>query len=328
MILFLVLGLIHVSGSDLIAKKKAIGALGRLGPSNGIIEVGAPSGYILMEILVKEGDLVEKGKPIAVIRAANQETSGVDMAQLDVKEADESGKQKIALQRLRVKEIEETGKKALELKNIEVRLAEMQYNHALRALERLIGGGAETYSAQQKEEQEHLIRVTQKKLDLVKQELEKLKIDLKTKLNLATQELGHLALNREINLSRARTKLEAGKKKLNQTTLNAPSDGTILEILRSAGESSGGGPVLRMADLRQMDVIAEVFEGDILHLSPGMKANISSNSLPNPLTGKIVSISRIVSPRSRNMKVIIRLDNSEVASRLINLEVSVSIDLD
>jgi hypothetical protein len=63
-------------------------------------------------------------------------------------------------------------------------------------------------------------------------------------------------------------------------------------------------------------------------MAEGMKATITSKSLPGALTGTIKSISRIISDPSKVANVIIVLDNPEPASRLINLEVEVSIETD
>jgi HlyD family secretion protein len=113
--------------------------------------------------------------------------------------------------------------------------------------------------------------------------------------------------------------------KLEHASLDAPMNGTVLEVLQSVGEATGGRPVIRMADLENMYVIAEVFEGDLLKISPGMKATVTGNALPGSLTGEVESIGRVINPANRTADVKIRLDEPAVASKLINLEVDVSI---
>lgn len=286
----LVAGILLTTGADLLAEQK-VGALGRFRPSRGFITVSVPPENTILEIAVKVGDVVRKGTLLVTFRSAQSHRTEIELAELELKEADRMGA------------------KAIGVKKQEVEIARMEKEFNKGGLDRLIGGGSDTYSAQQKDEREHLATVTNAKWEL------------------AVDELRRLEETREFNMNRARLKLEAARKKGEAASLAAPADGTILEILQNPGEGSAGGPVLKMADLRQMDVAAEVFAGDVLKLTPGRKATITSNALPAPLTGKIVSIGRTVSAQSRNAEALIRLDSSETAARLINMEVNVSIEL-
>jgi HlyD family secretion protein len=279
---------IQVFCTDLLAQQK-VGALGRFRPSLGFVTVTVPPGNTIQGILVRTGDVVKKGTKLIVFRYALSNDAEIEMAELELKEADRMGA------------------KAIEIKKQEVEIAKMEKNFARGMLERLISGGSDTYSAQLKEEREHTATVAD------------------AKWTLAADELKRLEENREFTMSKARMKLKAAKKKEESLTVAAPADGTIMEILQNPGEGSGGGPVLKMADLRQMDVVAEVFAGDVLKLAAGNKATITSNALPAPLTGKIISVGRTVAAQSRNAEAVIRLDNSETAARLINMEVNISI---
>jgi HlyD family secretion protein len=287
------LALVLVAGmqvfcTDLLAEQK-VGALGRFRPSLGFVTVSVPPGNTIQEILVRAGDVVKKGKKLIVFRSALSNHAEIEMAELELKEADRMGA------------------KAIEIKKQEVSIARVEKDFARGMLERLLSGGSDTYSAQLKEEREHTARVAD------------------SKWALAADEQKRLEENREFTMSKARMKLKAARKKEESLTVAAPADGTIMEILQNPGEGSGGGPVLKMADLQQMDVVAEVFAGDVLKLAAGNKATITSNALPAPLTGKIVSVGRTVAAQSRNAEAVIRLDNSETAARLINMEVNISI---
>ncbi|MEM5788562.1 MAG: efflux RND transporter periplasmic adaptor subunit, partial [Syntrophobacteraceae bacterium] len=153
---------------------------------------------------------------------------------------------------------------------------------------------------------EHLSRVAKAKLDLAHQELERLEKD------------------REFKVSRAERKLRSMKDQAERYMV-APVEGTVIETLQNPGEVSSGGLVIKLADLRRMNVLAEVFEGEITRVKPGMQAVITAKVFSEPLNGKVVSVGRIISPQSRNVQVAISLDNPEIASGYINLEVNVSI---
>jgi HlyD family secretion protein len=122
---------------------------------------------------------------------------------------------------------------------------------------------------------------------------------------------------------------------LDQTAIRAPLDGRILDILTHPGEMIGQRPILQMADVSHMQVVAEVYETDIRHLRLGQKAVATSRALPASLTGKVVEIGSVVSQNEvqsltastasaqRVIKVRIELDDSAAAARLINLQVDV-----
>jgi multidrug efflux pump subunit AcrA (membrane-fusion protein) len=290
-ILLVLSWIVAALAADLWAAPQKIGAMGRLKPSKGILAVGVPSGNTLLSVLVDRGDVVRRGTPLMAIQDTGQNKADIALAELDLKEAVSATQ------------------KAIDIKKIEANIARMEFDHASSALQRLLSGGADTYSAQSKEDREHVVRTTKSRLEVVQQDLERLEME------------------REAKISKARMRLEAAKKKLQQVVLASPIDGTVLELLQGPGDIGGGGPALKIADLRQMDAVIEVFEGDVLKLSPGLKATITSKSLPMTMSGKIISIGQIVNTQSRNSEVVIGLDDPGTAAKLINLEVNVSIDL-
>jgi HlyD family secretion protein len=289
-IVLILLGVVVALPAGLWAAPQKIGALGRLQPSRGILAVGVPPGNTLLAVLVKRGDVVQRGMPLLTIQDTAQNRLEIDLAELDLKE------------------VATATQKAIDIKQIEAAIARMEFDHANSSLQRLLSGGSETYSAQAKEDREHVVRTT------------------KSKLEVTLQDLGRLEAEREAKVAKARMKLDGARQKLQPAAVVAPIDGTVLEVLQGAGDV-GGGAALKIADLRNMDAVIEVFEGDVLKLSPGLKASITSKSLPAPLAGKVVSIGRIVNTQSRNSEVLIRLDDPGIAAKLINLEVNVSIEL-
>jgi HlyD family secretion protein len=271
--------------------QKKIGALGRLKPSNGIVAVSVPSGYTITAVLVKRGDWVKKGSPLLTMQDATRNRDEVELADLDHKE------------------IINEAEKAVDIKRLEVNIARMEYDHACASLKRLLDGGIDTYSTQQKEDRELQVKISKMKLDA------------------ALRDLNSREAGQKTRIAKARKKLELSRKKFGKSNVPAPIDGTILEVVQSAGDQGGAGVALKMADLRTMDAVIEVFESDVLKLSPGLKATVTSKSLPKSLSGRVVSIGQVVSAQSRNSEVIIRLEDPDTAAKLINLEVDVSIEL-
>jgi multidrug resistance efflux pump len=108
--------------------------------------------------------------------------------------------------------------------------------------------------------------------------------------------------------------------------LRAPVDGTVLKVTRRVGERLGGEPGVQLGDLRIMYVVCQVYEGDLLRLRPGMTATIRSPVLSQPLRGRIEEVGRTIETQARLGEVRIRLDSADPASRLVGMQVDVSID--
>jgi multidrug resistance efflux pump len=108
--------------------------------------------------------------------------------------------------------------------------------------------------------------------------------------------------------------------------LRAPVDGTVLKVTRRVGERLGGEPGVQLGDLRTMYVVCQVYEGDLLRLKPGMVATIRSQVFAKPLRGRIEEVGRTIDTQARLGEVRIRLDSAEPASRLVGMQVDVSID--
>ena len=314
-----------VPGEGAIAADK-IGALGRIEPKGGIIDLVGPAGDIIAEIMVKEGEPVAKGVDLVAFTSRKTCELEAELADLSVKEADELGAKSIGVQRLRVREADELGAKAVSIQQQKITAAKADHEFAMRRLTRFKKAEGQSISEQMMDERENLVQVTGAKLDSARQELSRLILNREINMALASRELERLVLNREITVSRTQKQAELAGEKLERTTLKAPVDGTILEVLQNPGESVTGRPIIRMADLANMLVVAEVFEGDLLKLKPGMAATITSSAFPGPLTGKVASVGKIVDPSSRTARVRIRLSASDVASRLIDMEVDVSIE--
>jgi multidrug resistance efflux pump len=106
--------------------------------------------------------------------------------------------------------------------------------------------------------------------------------------------------------------------------IRAPIDGTVLFVDNRVGAHPIG-PIVRMGDLRNMYVVCQVYEGDLLKLRRGMRATIKSTTLPHSLGGTVDSVGRIVDSRAKLGDVRIRLDQPDPANRLVGMEVEVVI---
>lgn len=80
-------------------------------------------------------------------------------------------------------------------------------------------------------------------------------------------------------IANARFKQKIAEAELENAFIYAPITGTILKILARPGERIKENGLLEMADLSQLDVVAEVYEADLLQIKPEQQALISATGL-------------------------------------------------
>lgn len=349
----IIIGMVAVHAHLMAADK--VGALGRIIPAGGIVNLTTPSGGIIADIMVHEGDLVTKGSPLAILKSRATCELEVRQAELAVEEAETLGQQSILsqmdnikaadgeyiLSQLAVREADELGFQSILIQKQNAKAAEEEYKLSGSRVDSFEKIGGESLSAQQMSFRRSQVEIAAIKRDLAGKELQRLtltrEINIKraqenlriaaVRRDLARKELQRLKSQKDINVKKTKEQLAVARIKLDGTVLNAPINGVIIEILGKVGESSGGGPIITMADLSRMHVIADIFESDLLKLSVGQNVSITSKSLPETLMGKIEAIGRVISQGSKVGSVKILLDHSETAAKLINLEVNVSINL-
>lgn len=71
-----------------------------------------------------------------------------------------------------------------------------------------------------------------------------------------------------------RAELKLGEQRLKQSVVKAPLSGTVLKIHHRPGERVQGTTILDIADLTQLDVVADVYEDDLSRVKVGQRANI------------------------------------------------------
>jgi len=105
--------------------------------------------------------------------------------------------------------------------------------------------------------------------------------------------------NAQSQLVNARSNLSNAKQALDDATVRAPYDGTIIEqdvtkgqVIASATMSASGGTLLlKMADLNRVQLQALVGETDIGNVRPGMTASVTVDAFPNrPFQGTVIKI--------------------------------------
>ncbi len=81
---------------------------------------------------------------------------------------------------------------------------------------------------------------------------------------------------------------------LKQSEILSPMDGTILHVHTRAGERIGDDGVVDMADLTKLDILAEVYERDIVRVKTGQKAEIIAPGISDKIKGEVYEIGYMV----------------------------------
>ncbi len=268
---------------------RTIGALGRIQPADGVIELGASAGETIDAVLVTAGAKVTAGQPL--VRFADR-----GFAELELRMAKNA-----------LRETEETNPPTLRSRELALRQATS--NHAL-AKERL-----ERYTALNES------AISPPELEQRKQQAESATNQLEEAKAALTGTLSRTANS----LERATIQLTVAQKRFDALTLPSPIAGTVLEVSGSSGARAGAFNI-KLADTSRMVVLAEVFEGELGRLRTGARCEVKHDALGEAaVTGRVTQIGRIVSGTGKVAQVWVELDKPEPADRFIGMEVNVTI---
>ena len=153
------------------------------------------------------------------------------------------------------------------------------------------------------------------KLDQTKLQVDLAKTTYERQSNLWNQKIGS-----EIEFLKAKTNYLSLKKNIDQlndqimkSKIAAPFDGTIDELIADPGSNVNPGisPVLRIINLDQIKVKAEVPETHIAKIKEKSEAIVFIPTLTKTIESKISSVGNVINPSNRNFRIEIVLDNNE-----------------
>src|SRR6516164_2216477 len=330
----------------------SVAALGRLTPRGEVVHIGGLMGDRLGKLQVEEDAWVKKGDVLGYLesyeeRKAERETIAAQLAEAKARLAAE-----LALLDAQIKEAEIGVQQAKELDPLDVdaqkakvQVLEGELANAQTDLDRLSSlttPGA--VSQQQLDQQKQLVRRFQQELLAAKAMLTKTasarQLNLKrSQAVLDAARAGRKKAEASAQLDSLSKNLALADVRLQRTILKAPHGGTILKIMARPGERVDQKPILKFGDTHAMYAVAEGYETDVAVVRPGQRATVTSPALTEALTGTVERVGRIIykndvlsvdpaaTADARVVEVWIRLDPSEAASRLTNLQVDVLIDV-
>jgi HlyD family secretion protein len=293
------------SSSRPISPETLVVALGRLEPEGGVIGVAGSVGDRLASVLVEEGAKVVEGQELACLESYQDRLAEKNLADSQLQEAiarrqalKNSGELLVELARIQIERVTKESPFVLLAQEAKVRLLESQLESANKEMARLQSISQAVSSPQLLNQQHNAVRQAKEELTAAQAVLGKLKAEQPLNLLAAQNQLR----TAEADLARSQVEgpLDSLKKaaalaqsRLRHSIIRAPRSGKVLKILGHPGEACTG-PILQLANVREMVVIAEVYETDRGRIREGCKATIRSPALPHELTGAVRSIGGVL----------------------------------
>jgi HlyD family secretion protein len=336
------------------APGRTVVALGRLEPASELVAVGGPAGSRLARLVVKEGDAVAEGAPLAYLDAHAEMAAARDQARSRWKEAEQRrraetawGRAAIDEARLKLRLAAEVAPLGIKAQDAEVRRSRAALDKArldLKRAQKMLDDKAIPRSqydsaALAVREAEGLLERNEASLDQLRQDREVQMALARAGLRAAEAGLDRARLATQADSLAAAVKLAEAR--LERTVLRAPLAGRVIKVRTRAGESVGPGPVLQMGDTSVMVAVAEVYETDVRLVRSGQRAWVTSAAFPGrKLPGRVERVSTLVHRNdvlrldptadadARVVEARVRLDDGSLASRYNYLQVDVHIAVD
>jgi HlyD family secretion protein len=342
-----------VAGTSPPPARREVAALGRLEPKDRVIDISVAGDERLSRLLVKQGQMVKAGDILGYLETYDTRLAARDRAAALVHDTEEQLRANVGQGQARIKEADlqlaqqrQVSVRGVEAQEARVRQTKAELDLAEREVERLRPlTKNEIISRQEFDRQTSQADRLRAALESEQATLLKLKTSAETdrdiaEAQLATRKAELVSVQASAQLESLREGLKFAEAELKTSIIHALSDGQIIEVIANPGEAVQGRVILRMGDVSEMYVLAEVYEADVSRVRLGQHVEISSSALSQPLTGTVERIGtnvfkrqvRNIDPQAdtdaRVVQVRARLDNSEEAARFVGLQVDVRIHVD
>lgn len=261
------------------SKPNSVIARARIEPQGRVRVIHGQERAVLQAVLVREGDVVKKGDPLAELntlpffnaklaleeRKLDEMRALADQVKAPAKSASRTAQQAIIRQR------------QTELAKAEQELARAE---RLRA--------NDTVSAQKYDERKSEVDAARHALS----EAQATHVSMSE-----TRDIDVVVAN--VRISTQRAAVDQARAERDRAVILAPIDGTILFVFARAGELLGDEGLLQMADMTALIAVAEVNEADMLRVAAGQPAILRGPLLAEPIEGVVARSSETIFKQKR-----------------------------
>jgi HlyD family secretion protein len=308
-------------------------ALGRIEPAGDVIDIAAVMGDRLVDLTVKEGDRVTKGQALAHLDSQALRKLEVEATEDQLRETKARADAELRLAEARIAAarlaLEQSHSRESEIQAEELKLPVLRqgWELAKKGRDRLAGLPDRLVSDQERERAELAVDKAKAEHDAAAKMLDRARRSNELAQKAAQADLEAAVAGKQVALSSVpqqslQKKLELAKAQWERSVLHAPTDGTVLKVFLRPGELVGTTPILQMANLDRMVVVAQVYETDVKRIQPEQKATITSRSFRSPydaqgLEGKVVRVGDLISqPTMRELNPLAQADRRAVEVRI------------
>ncbi len=339
----------------------AVTGLGRLEPQGEVIKLSAPqysTGVRVGKLLVKEGDKVSAGQPIAILDVYEERLAAVKQAQEQIKVSQtklyqvkagnppgEIAAQKATIAQLQAEYSGQVATQKATIARLEAQLKNAQTES--RRNQMLYQQGAISASAYDskrlaedtyREQLNEATATERRTVQTLQEQIRQAKGTLDAKAEVRPVDVQAA----QAQVDNAIASAQQAKADADLAVVRSPIDGQILKIDARPGELVDSKGIARLGHTDQMYAAAEIYETDIGKVRIGQRATITSAAFPAKLQGTVVEIGKEVkqqdvlsiNPTSdtdqKVVKVRVRIDGSadnQMVSSLTNLQVQVAIHI-
>jgi HlyD family secretion protein len=336
-----------------VSERPFVAALGKLEPSNRVIDIGVSGDGRVSRILVTEGQSVNAGDILAYLESHSRLAAVRDHASATLRDAEarlnadvEQAQARIQEARLHLRQLTDVPVLEIQAQRAKIRQIQSDLDLAVRERDRkralmeqsVIPSEELDRQSSQADSLRAALEFEEATLQRTIKSAETDREIAEAQVSTRIRELESIRSAAQIaSLARA---VEVAEADLNESVIRSPSAGRIIEIVANPGQSVVGKVLLRMGDVSQMYVLAEVYETDIARVKIGQAVEISSGALSKTFNGKVERIGTSVFKRevrdidpqadvdARIVQVRVRLDESEEAARFVGLQVNARIYTD
>jgi HlyD family secretion protein len=314
-----------------------IGALGRLEPEGEVFKVAPPAVGLssrVSKLLVREGDQVKQGQPIAVMDSFESLQAAGMQSEAQVREAEANLAQvkagaklgDVNAQRATVLQAKSDWQRAkaekssadLELQkvkaaavtvNADYQKAKLDYNRYAKlfkdqAISRSALEEREiTMITERQKAEQGLQTIFQAETLVAQRQADVDRIELT--IAEAEQRLGSVAEVRPTDVKQAEEKVRSAiagvqkaKADFDNAVVKSPIDGRILKVYAKDNEAVGTSGIMEIGRTSQMYAVAEVDENLVGRIREGQTATVKSDAFEGEITGKVVKIGQKIGKNS------------------------------
>jgi ABC exporter DevB family membrane fusion protein len=337
------------------APPKRVNAQGQIMPAKGIVKIYITPGDVVSELSATVGAKVKKGELLAVMRSVatlkSQTTSLVEQKLAALRERDTAVKQaelKLSAAEMKLQQVQ-SQQQSLDRQSGLISSSEEQIVSSERILQQLRNIASDSLTREfvgqiEIDRQRLSIEEARIKVSQQKNSRDQAALDLQLAAQAAVAEVEAartlLEMARSADPAKAfDAQINAVEAETGRSNIVAPIDGVILAVHTSVGGSVVQTPLIELADVDSVVCELEVNVTQARWVKVGQKVTITSDSLPEALSGQVQDVSQVVGkPRLRSLDplaavdyrtlpVIVSLENSAIASQWLQLQVEGQIDL-